>query len=175
MNKTTILAMIFILLALVSCAKQETTQAETMPQPVREVPVQEPEVVEEEKAFIPEDAYEIKGVESSDVITVSYKTRQTTDNTAELESVEFVIRNYGKENIKPRVLLQVFGDSMGIKEFYEYDQLPPGYKFIKTESLNAEIDAPKLKKDINAQVLDMNKGMQLLGQDSKQFIAIKPK
>jgi len=174
MNKIAILAILILSLALVSCAKEATQVAEPIPPRVAEVPEQEVEVeeVEEEEMFIPEDAFEIKGVESSNPITVSYKINKISDDVAELESVQFVIRNYGDEAIKPQAILHVFGDSMDVREDYEYDQLPPGYKFIKKENINANIDAPKLKKDINAKVIDMNKELELLGEDSKQFIAI---
>ncbi len=182
---------IFILSACMAQKQTEEPTQEVVPEPIEETAPAEPEpvveqVVEEQPpqrveteptpAPLPlHGAIPIELSESTKVISLDDYPIDRGDNVATLKGVSFTIRNTGKEPIRPRVVMQLSGDGFNVNKIWDYERLLNGYKFEKDVKLTITLDAPKLMKVMKVTVLDLDKGMEELGSDTKQFIPLPQK
>jgi hypothetical protein len=146
------------------------------PRPVREVEEAPEEPAPEPSKPIPlYGATPIGATEDTKPIQIADYELDRTENTATLKLVRFTIRNFGDGPIRPRVVMQLTGEGFAVNKIWDYDRLLNGHKFEKDVKLTIELDAPKLMKIMQLTLLDMDKGMEELGSDKKQFIPIPPK
>ncbi|GEM_PF-4440629 len=121
---------------------------------------------------VPTGATPITIAESTKVVEVVDYAMDRTDQTATMTKVSFLIRNTGREPIRPRVVMQLDGQSFHTNKIWDFERLPPGYKVRKDIKLAINLDAPKLMKIMKFTVQDLDMAMIELGSDTRQFVPI---
>ena len=107
--------------------------------------------------------------EQPGAISVKYKI--DTSDIGLVKTMTFEMRNFGDAPIKPFVTAYVGGtDNSAMKEF-EYDQIPPGYKMVKTETVNMPVSGLHEPNAIKGVLKDVLQNKKILGEDSKTYTA----
>ncbi|MBD3312862.1 hypothetical protein GF345_00310 [Candidatus Woesearchaeota archaeon] len=164
---TVVLAILFLTAA---CSQSEEPVPEvSSPAPDTEVDVSPEPDVEEDEPELPADTYEILPSDLGNPITLRY--RIDPDDEGIVKSMTFDMRNFGDDPVKPVVIAYVGGASDANIKRFEYDELPAGYKMIKTEDINLKVSSLHEPNAIKATLRDGLENDALLGEDSKNYIA----
>ena len=89
---------------------------------------------------VPADTYKILPTDSTGAVEFRYTVNN--EDSATIDYATFTIKNFGSKTIKPVVIFYVGGGSQGDLKRFDYDELPAGYKMIKTESIGLRIEDP---------------------------------
>lgn len=161
MKKTIFILIVTVVFLITACEQpdisgqeeiqEESKEATEEPQEIQE-PEQEPltpeennstnqteEVGEEseEELVLPTDTYKINMADTADPLEFKFKINK--DNSALVDSVTFTIKNFGEEVMEPVIVFYLGGRGQGNITVFEYDELPTGYKMIKTENVSIKI------------------------------------
>ena len=162
--------LILFLLVLTACSK-----GEPVPEPKPAV-AKEPatQVVVESKPSaqqpaLPADTYKISASDLADPITMKYKI--DPEDIGIVKQATFDIRNFGDKPIKPVVMFYVGSESGSDVKRFDYEELPAGYKMIKTEQVNMAVSGLQDVNAIKADLRDGNSNDKLIGTSSHNYIA----
>lgn len=134
--KRILFVLIIALFVMAGCSQGNVTDQQTT-QPQQQTGQQEQPTTEAQPA-IPANTYKILPTDTSDKFLMKYNI--DADNKWKIKLATFEIRNFGDEPLSPKITFMVgTAGSADIKTF-EYDKIPAGYKMIKQETVNMDIE-----------------------------------
>lgn len=144
---TYILAILAITALLLTACKQEgasnqqpqqKTSADTNTPTQQSQQSQQSSQAQQPKITVPADTYKILATDTSDKLIMKYTI--DPENKWNVKTATFEMRNFGDSPITPEITFMVgVGSSPTIKKF-EYDAIPPGYKMIKQETVDMNVE-----------------------------------
>jgi hypothetical protein len=160
-----------ILLATAACSKepvaQTTAPAKTSTPAAKTAPQATNTVTK--AASLPEDVYKMSATDMATPISLRYVIDPS--NIGRVKSVTFEIHNAGVSAIQPVIMFYVGGESDSAMKEFNYDELPAGYKMIKTEEVDMKVSSLYEPNAIKAELRDAIQNRKKLGEDSKTYIA----
>ncbi|PIN86928.1 hypothetical protein COV19_01885 [Candidatus Woesearchaeota archaeon CG10_big_fil_rev_8_21_14_0_10_44_13] len=118
---------------------------------------------------VPADTYKILSTDSPGAIEFRYTVNN--EDSAQIDFATFTIKNFGSNPIKPVVIFYIGGGSQGDMKRFDYDELPAGYKMIKTESIDMRIEDPVRPALIKAILRDAIKNNEDIAQKEMSYLA----
>ena len=170
MKKITIfLAALMAMLLLYGCKEAQETETpvkEIQQQPVNEKQIM-PEQPKEAKPVIPADTYKILATDTADKLVMRYQI--DPGNKWRISSSTFEMRNFGNEPLAPKIFFIVgSAGSAGDVKMFEYDAIPPGYKMIKQEIVNMDVEDKHVY--VKAALSDKSTGKEIASVNYDYFV-----
>ncbi|MCX6707584.1 MAG: hypothetical protein NT001_05595 [Candidatus Woesearchaeota archaeon] len=173
MKKLMILSVMFavLLLAVSACSKAPAAQAAApaKTQAATGAAQAATPAATNTAAALPADVYKMGATDMPNPITLKFKI--DSEDISIVKSATFEIHNAGTSAIKPVVVFYVGGASDSGMKTFEYDELPAGYKMIKTEEVDMAVSSLYEPNAIKAELDDGLQNNKKLGEDSQNYIA----
>ena len=157
-----------LLLAVSACSKAPAAQT-AAPAKTPAAGAAQPAAPAATQTALPADVYKLGATDLPNPITLKFKI--DPEDIGIVKSATFEIHNAGTAAIKPIIVFYVGGASDSGMKTFEYDELPAGYKMIKTEEVEMKVSSLYEPNAIKAELKDGLQNKKKLGEDSKNYIA----
>ncbi|MBU0536605.1 MAG: hypothetical protein KKE20_06575 [Nanoarchaeota archaeon] len=174
MKKLIIPALLCTILILALTACSSTSSETPAPEPYQPAAKETPqatatEPVTAEQPKLPEGVVPLGKYDLGDPITLKYTI--DPEDMGMVETATFDIRNAGDKTIKPVIIFYVGGESDSAVKRFEYDELPPGYKMLKTEEVNMKVSGLHENNAIKATLRNGLDNDKLIGEQNLNYQA----